>query len=88
MAGRIYVRAALARNFTRFVDTIKAIGGGFPAGPDSRHTSDSVRAEASSSYLVEHTTNPPAFGICLYQGDTVFYVHKRQPTLSRDRGEK
>jgi len=63
MAVRIYVTAALARNFTRRVDTIKAIEGGFPAGCDSRHSSISVRAEASNSYLVEHTSNPRAFGV-------------------------
>jgi hypothetical protein len=37
MAARIYVRAALARNFTRCVDTIKAIAVGFTTDYDSRH---------------------------------------------------
>jgi len=78
MAGRIYVRAALARNFTRCVDTIKAIGGGFPAGPDSRHSIATRYAQKRRVRIWwNHTTNRPAFGVTSLPGGQSLLCDKK-----------
>jgi hypothetical protein len=58
MAARIYVTAALARTFTRCVDTIKAIAVGFTTGSDSRHASNAqkrrIRIWCNTRRTIEH----------------------------------